>query len=69
MDSVITSVKMIANNNNNTCSNSSSSSSSPEPEEVVGVGGGVRENLAEIDKAAAKVLQGYDWSIVSNTKK
>ncbi len=27
------------------------------------------ECLAEIDKAAAKVLQGYDWSIVSNTKK
>lgn len=35
-------------------------SSSPEPED---------ENLAEIDKAAALVLQGYDWSIVSNTKK
>ena len=27
------------------------------------------ENLAEIDKAAAKVLQGYDWSLVSNNKK
>lgn len=26
-------------------------------------------SLAEIDKAAAKVLQGYDWSVVSNTKK
>ena len=39
------------------------SSSSPEPEEQN------EENLAEIDKAAAKVLQGYDWSIVSNTKK
>lgn len=26
-------------------------------------------NLAEIDKAAARVLQGYDWSIVSSTKK
>jgi hypothetical protein len=37
--------------------------SSPEQEEEE------EENLAEIDKAAAKVLQGYDWSIVSNTKK
>jgi hypothetical protein len=25
--------------------------------------------IAEIDRAAAKVLQGYDWSLVSNTKK
>jgi len=25
--------------------------------------------IAEIDRAAAKVLQGYDWSLVSSTKK